>query len=91
MLKRDIIKELVAWKDRKHHPLVIRGLRQIGKTYIVKDFGKEITLSPVIYIGAKYCAGKHCSRHIDCKIEGPLYGKEKYVDCKNQKGTDAKP
>ncbi len=41
MLKRDVIKELVAWKDRKHHPLVIRGLRQIGKTYIVKQFGEE--------------------------------------------------
>lgn len=41
MLKRDVIKELTAWKDRKHHPLVIRGLRQIGKTYIVKQFGEE--------------------------------------------------
>ncbi|MBR6062284.1 MAG: ATP-binding protein, partial [Spirochaetales bacterium] len=41
MLKRDIIKELAAWKNRKHHPLVIRGLRQIGKTYIVKQFGEE--------------------------------------------------
>ena len=41
MLKREILDELVSWKNRPHHPLVIRGLRQIGKTYIVKQFGKE--------------------------------------------------
>ncbi len=41
MLARDVWKELIAWKKRSHHPLVVRGLRQIGKTYIVKKFGKE--------------------------------------------------
>ncbi len=41
MLKREIINELISWKNRPHHPLVVRGLRQIGKTYIVKQFGKE--------------------------------------------------
>ncbi len=41
MLERRIWKELIEWKNRTHHPLVIRGLRQIGKTYIVKQFGKE--------------------------------------------------
>lgn len=42
MLRREILDELVSWKNRPHHPLVIRGLRQIGKTYIVKQFGKEL-------------------------------------------------
>ncbi len=41
MLKRKILNELISWKNRPHHPLVVRGLRQIGKTYIVKQFGKE--------------------------------------------------
>ena len=40
MLKRDIWDELIAWKQRPHHPLVVRGLRQTGKTFIVKQFGK---------------------------------------------------
>lgn len=40
MLKRDIWEELKKWKNRKHHPLIIKGLRQIGKTYIVKLFGE---------------------------------------------------
>ncbi len=41
MLKRDIWDDLIAWKEREHHPLVIKGLRQIGKTYIVKEFGEK--------------------------------------------------
>lgn len=41
MLKRDIWYNLINWKENPHHPLVIKGLRQIGKTYIVKQFGKE--------------------------------------------------
>ena len=41
MLKRDIWNDLIEWKESEHHPLVISGLRQIGKTYIVKKFGKE--------------------------------------------------
>jgi len=49
MLKRDIWNELIEWKNRKHHPLIIRGLRQIGKTYIVKNFGKEF-YENVVYL-----------------------------------------
>ena len=49
MLKRTILNELIQWKNRKHHPLVIKGLRQIGKTYIVKEFGKE-NYENVVYI-----------------------------------------
>ncbi len=41
MLRRDIWDDLLAWNSREHHPLVIKGLRQIGKTYIVKQFGIE--------------------------------------------------
>ena len=41
MLKRDIWNTLISWKEKTHHPLVIKGLRQIGKTFIVKQFGKE--------------------------------------------------
>ena len=41
MLKRNIWNSLKLWKIREHHPLVIKGLRQTGKTFIVKKFGKE--------------------------------------------------
>lgn len=42
MLKRKITSYLINWKEKKDKaPLVIKGLRQIGKTYIVKEFAKD--------------------------------------------------
>ena len=41
MLKRTIWNSLVDWKRRNHHPLIIKGLRQTGKTYIVRRFAEE--------------------------------------------------
>ena len=49
MLIRTIEAELLAWKNRKHHPLVIGGLRQTGKTFTVQKFGKE-NYENIIYI-----------------------------------------
>jgi predicted AAA+ superfamily ATPase len=41
-LKRLILKELIAWKNRKDRkPLILKGVRQCGKTYILKEFGQE--------------------------------------------------
>lgn len=41
MLKRDVWTKLKDWKERPHRPLILRGLRQTGKTYIVRKFGEE--------------------------------------------------
>lgn len=39
---RNIIKDLIKWKDDKNRkPLILRGARQVGKTYIIKEFGRE--------------------------------------------------
>ena len=41
-MKRLLINELEKWKakpDRK--PLILRGARQVGKTWLLKDFGKR--------------------------------------------------
>ena len=36
------MKELIKWKKNKgRKPLILRGARQVGKTYILKEFGKE--------------------------------------------------
>ena len=41
-MQREIINDLIKWKDVKNRkPLIIHGARQVGKTYIVKQFGKE--------------------------------------------------
>ncbi len=40
-MKRNIIKDLVKWKDRADRmPLLLRGARQVGKTYTIEQFGK---------------------------------------------------
>ena len=40
-MKRDISIELAAWKEQANRkPLVLKGVRQCGKTYILKDFGQ---------------------------------------------------
>lgn len=41
-MKRFIIEKLGEWKNNKYRkPLILKGARQIGKTYILKKFGKE--------------------------------------------------
>ena len=41
-MKRDITQELLAWKEQSNRkPLVLKGVRQCGKTYILKEFGRE--------------------------------------------------
>jgi len=41
-MERELIKELYKWKDKKNRkPLIIRGARQVGKTWLLKEFGKE--------------------------------------------------
>lgn len=41
-MERDIMKQLVAWKDSPDRkPLLVTGVRQCGKTYILKEFGNR--------------------------------------------------
>lgn len=42
MFNRSIIKELEAWKNKEDRkPLIMLGARQVGKTSVLKRFGKE--------------------------------------------------
>lgn len=42
MLKRKITKVFEEWKEQKEKPcLLVRGARQVGKTYIIQDFAKK--------------------------------------------------
>ena len=50
MLKRKIESVLEKWKDSEYKkPLVIKGIRQCGKTYIVQKFAKE-NYESVVYL-----------------------------------------
>ena len=41
-MKRKITQKLVDWKNTPgHKPLLLQGARQVGKTYILEEFGRE--------------------------------------------------
>lgn len=41
-MKRTIYKQLVAWKNSPNRkPLLLKGARQVGKTYLLEEFGKN--------------------------------------------------
>ncbi|MEG2380297.1 MAG: ATP-binding protein [Oscillospiraceae bacterium] len=43
-MKRLVMEDLHKWKKSKRRkPLIIKGARQVGKTWILKEFGKEFT------------------------------------------------
>lgn len=42
LMQRDFINNLIEWKDRKRRkPLLLTGVRQCGKTYLLKEFGSK--------------------------------------------------
>ena len=49
-MKRKILEILVEWKaSEERKPLILNGARQVGKTYILEEFGKE-HFENVIYL-----------------------------------------
>lgn len=42
VMKRSITQDLIVWKSQSNRkPLLIRGARQVGKSYVVEQFGKD--------------------------------------------------
>ena len=40
-MERNVEKKLVAWKDSEDRkPLILSGARQVGKTWMLQEFGK---------------------------------------------------
>jgi uncharacterized protein len=49
-MKRDLLEKLQVWKnDPKRKPLILHGARQVGKTWLLKEFGR-LSFSQVAYI-----------------------------------------
>ncbi len=41
-MERLILSELLKWKESKYRkPLILKGVRQVGKTWVLKEFGKR--------------------------------------------------
>ena len=66
-MEREIVKELLKWKQEKNRkPLIIHGSRQVGKTYIIKEFGKKYYQN-LIYVNFE--TNKELSEEIDDSID----------------------
>jgi len=49
-MKRKVLEQFISWKNSpKRMPLVVNGARQVGKTFIIKEFGK-LHFSNVVYV-----------------------------------------
>ena len=45
-MKRSIEEKLLEWKNKRDRkPLILNGARQVGKTYILREFGSSYRLS----------------------------------------------
>lgn len=64
MFQRDIYKRLQEWSKKKNRkPLVLRGARQVGKTTLVHQFGKEF--DTYIYLNLEKTEDAHLFSHSD--------------------------
>ena len=49
-MKRNALNDLINWKfDADRKPLILRGARQVGKTWLMKEFGKNCFDSSVYF------------------------------------------
>ena len=40
-MDRYLMNDLIAWRDaRRRKPLILNGARQVGKTWLLKEFGR---------------------------------------------------
>ena len=49
-MERQLMDELLLWKNRRSRkPLLLKGARQVGKTWILKEFGRR-EFDSVVYL-----------------------------------------
>ena len=67
---RIAIEKLLKWKQSKRRkPLIIEGARQVGKTWLMKEFGKQAYTDAIWSVGTRFCSsGKRIqtSLETDC-------------------------
>jgi len=81
-LYRTAMNRLVAWKnDPKKKPLIIKGARQVGKTWLMKEFGRS-AYEKVVYINFDSNSRMKELFSSDLNVERIVLGLELYSDCK---------
>lgn len=63
-MKRKLINDLVKWKNSDaRKPLLLLGARQVGKTWLMKDFGKRYYTN-VAYVNCDAEISSHPDDHL---------------------------
>ncbi|KPU42702.1 archaeal ATPase [Oxobacter pfennigii] len=76
---RTAIEKLYAWKEKKYRkPLIIRGARQVGKTWLMKEFGANAYKTSV-YINFDNNQKMQDLFSIDLNVERIIIGLELYA------------
>ncbi|MDR2355208.1 MAG: AAA family ATPase, partial [Clostridiales Family XIII bacterium] len=76
---RSAMNELHRWKGKKSKkPLMIRGARQVGKTWLMHEFGKT-AFKETVYISFDNNAPMKALFSADMKIERIVTGLELYA------------
>ena len=56
-MKRLLIDDLIAWKNKMNRlPLILKGARQVGKTWLLNEFGRT-AFDDVLYINFENAPG----------------------------------
>ncbi|MCL1816324.1 MAG: ATP-binding protein [Clostridiales bacterium] len=75
---RTAMNDLYKWKDAKHRiPLIIRGARQVGKTWLMKEFGRT-AYRDTVYINFDNNKRMEELFSTDLKVERLIMGLELY-------------
>ena len=68
-MKRNALKQLCEWKKSPgRKPLIIRGARQVGKTWLMKEFGK-LEFKDAVYVN--FDSDRDVSRLFDGNLDIP--------------------
>ena len=65
-MRRDVEKELIIWKEKAERtPLIIRGARQVGKSYTIEEFGKKHFQNLIVVNFEEKPEAKDCFESLD--------------------------
>ncbi len=68
-MNRTIMKDLIAWEKKQNRkPLILQGARQVGKTWIMKEFGRQ-NYKYVAYVNMDHNAHMQESFEKDFDVE----------------------
>ena len=78
-MHRNAINDLYKWKAKKDKkPLIIRGARQVGKTWLMREFGR-MAFDKMVYINFDNNLQMRDLFSVDMRIERIITGLELYV------------